>query len=66
MWIDIAKGLAILLMIIGHELRPQSHLYVLIFSFHMPLFFILSGYTARPVKSWTYLKKIAAKLFYKV
>lgn len=66
MWVDIAKGLAILLMVIGHELRSQSHLYILIFSFHMPLFFILSGYTARPVTSWTYLKKIAAKLFYKV
>lgn len=40
-WIDIAKGIAILLMIIGHELPSNCHLYGLIFSFHMPLFFIL-------------------------
>ena len=39
-WVDIAKGIAILLMVIGHEV-PSGLLYVFIFSFHMPLFFIL-------------------------
>lgn len=51
-WVDIAKGIAILLMIIGHEVE-SAHLYALIFSFHMPLFFILSGYTSSRVNNWT-------------
>lgn len=43
--IDIAKAIGILLVIIGHckqiEYMPYRHF---IFSFHMPLFFIISGY----------------------
>lgn len=45
-WVDIAKGIAIVAMIIGHEI-PNNDLRTFIFSFHMPLFFILSGYTSR-------------------
>lgn len=41
MYIDIAKGIAILAMIIGHSYGKLSWLWE---SFHMPLFFILSGY----------------------
>lgn len=50
-WVDIAKGMAIILMVIGHEVTSH-HTYALIYSFHMPLFFILSGYTFRPVTTW--------------
>lgn len=44
--IDIAKGLGILLVVFGHNwiiVHDQALLYRLIFSFHMPLFFFLSG-----------------------
>ncbi len=44
-WIDCAKGIAILLTIIGHSVSYGiygSTLRGLVFSFHMPLFFILS------------------------
>ena len=41
--IDALKGLGILLMIIGHSNLPFN-LRGLIFVFHMPLFFIVSGY----------------------
>ena len=44
-WIDVAKGIAILLVIIGHTVKFGSATRNVIFSFHMPLFFILSGYT---------------------
>lgn len=39
-WIDIAKGITILLVILGHTIDkiPRG----VIFSFHMPLFFVLS------------------------
>lgn len=47
-WIDIAKGFACLLVIVGHTISPESALYRYIFSFHMPLFFILAGYTFKP------------------
>lgn len=50
-WVDIAKGIAIILMVIGHEVQSQ-HIHAFIFSFHMPLFFILSGFTSRHVDTW--------------
>lgn len=43
-WIDIAKGMAIILMIVGHTI-PYNTFNIFIFSFHMPLFVILSGIT---------------------
>lgn len=42
--IDIAKGIGILLVIIGHSVPYESILHTWIYSFHMPLFFILSGF----------------------
>lgn len=41
-WLDVAKGLGITLVVIGHCLFPK---HLLIDSFHMPLFFILAGMT---------------------
>ncbi len=41
--IDLAKGLAIILVMIGHTLTNQ-HICNAIYSFHMPFFFVLSGY----------------------
>lgn len=42
-WIDNLKGFAIILVVIGHQNIP-SYLSKYIFSFHMPLFFFISGY----------------------
>lgn len=43
--IDVAKGIGILLVVLGHSrLAPaDGPLHRVIFSFHMPLFFVLSG-----------------------
>ena len=49
-WIDFAKGFAILLVIVGHTLgggTKASLLRGIIYSFHMPLFFIFSAITFR-------------------
>jgi len=48
-WIDIARGIAILAVIVGHTLGPYNGKFVgsWIFAFHMPIFFILSGYLYR-------------------
>lgn len=43
-WLDIARGIAMLLVIIGHSAANPA-IRRSIYSFHMPLFFILSGMT---------------------
>ena len=50
-WLDIAKGITMILVIVGHTVNNPSPVRDIIFSFHMPLFFILAGYTFR-VKPW--------------
>lgn len=42
--VDILKGIAILLVVIGH-FSPVQQVENFIYSFHMPLFFFLSGIT---------------------
>lgn len=42
-YIDIAKGIGIIFVIIGHS-KIDENLYNFIYAFHMPLFFIISGY----------------------
>lgn len=56
-WIDIAKGIGILLVILGHSVQFGSRLHNLIFSFHMPLFFILSGMVYNHKNNKTFLHK---------
>lgn len=41
-WVDIAKGIAIVLMILGHSSLPNT-IQNWIYSFHMPFFFFISG-----------------------
>lgn len=41
-WLDIAKGIAIFLMVIGHTSIPNV-VSNFVYAFHMPLFFIASG-----------------------
>lgn len=49
-WIDIARGLAIIMVIIGHSQMNYYGDYWtrLLFSVHLPIFFVLSGYLYRP------------------
>lgn len=70
-WIDIAKGTAILAVVIGHTLGPYNGQFFgsLIFAFHMPIFFMLSGYLyhSRPARqecqlaSLTYYYRISQR-----
>ena len=56
-WIDVAKGLGMLLVVIGH-CNPPGWITAGIFAFHMPLFFVLSGFTYRWKDDFTaHLKK---------
>jgi len=66
-WILIAKGIGIILVVVGHfqlETSPTYWLEIrkIIYSFHMPLFFILSGYLFSDGKyAYSDLIKIKAK-----
>lgn len=48
-WLDIAKGLTIILMVLGHTSIPEFASRF-IWAFHMPLFFIASGWTTNQKK----------------
>jgi fucose 4-O-acetylase-like acetyltransferase len=61
--VDIAKALAILSVPISHTLELDTYLRNFIFSFHMPLFFILSGFTMRLAEDFTTFKKHLKKNF---
>lgn len=52
-YIDVARGIAIVLMIVGHVLE-QGRNRTFIFSFHMPLFIIISGmfFKQKDIKSF--------------
>lgn len=62
--IDVVKGIGIFLVVMGHTYGIPEQLYNLIYSFHMPLFFILSGMVYNENKNvelpfFEYLKKKA-------
>ena len=51
-WLDAAKGVGIILVVLGHAFRDEMRevsalcdfIYSVVYSIHMPLFFIISGY----------------------
>ena len=43
-YLDVLKGIGILLVIFGHLMEPPEFPRILIYSFHMPLFLIVSGF----------------------
>lgn len=66
-WIDTCKVFAIELVVFGHMYQytfgSQSFLYHLIYSFHMPLFFLLSGLTINyDVNFFAFVKKKVSSL----
>lgn len=61
--IDLLKGFGILLMVVGHVAFSEN-LNHYIYTFHMPLFFLVSGFVSKPVSSsfGGYVKKLARQL----
>lgn len=57
-WVDVAKGITILLMVAGHTSIPET-ISKYIWSFHMPLFFFVSGvfYSEKKYKTFSSLFK---------
>lgn len=63
-WVDIAKGIGIIFIVLGHAGNPTISKYL--FWFHVPLFFMLSGYVFKPLNRLSdlplWIKKRAKKL----
>lgn len=66
LWLDIAKAIAIFAMIEGHTAPYGGQLRNFIYSFHMPLFFIATGFTAHQVTTWHDFFKALKKDFMKI
>lgn len=62
-WVDAAKGIGIILVCLGHSVQNvEIPLNKVILSFHMPLFFFLSGYTIKHLQlEFSTLKKFFMK-----
>lgn len=65
-WLDAAKGYGILLVIFAHV--DYSYLRNIIYTFHMPLFFYLSGYVFSQKESfgsffWSKVRRIIIPYF---
>ncbi|HET9909184.1 MAG TPA: acyltransferase family protein, partial [Anaerolineales bacterium] len=59
-YIDIARGIGILLVVLGHNdfALVSPFAYQVIYSFHMPLFFFLSGYFINPSAGfWEFVRR---------
>jgi acyltransferase len=52
-YIDYAKGIAIVLVVFGHILADDSPVKTWIYSFHMPLFFIVTGMLLAYKPKWS-------------
>ena len=60
-WVDIAKGIGIILVIVGHTIALEYS--APIYTFHMPLFFFLSGlFLNTDVKLEAFIKKKAKSI----
>jgi fucose 4-O-acetylase-like acetyltransferase len=66
--IDIAKGLCILLVVLGHNwltLNDTGELYRIIYSFHVPFFFLLAGVFFNPDASFWHIARTRANALLK-
>ncbi len=55
-WVDVARGIGIIAVVIGHA-WTSGPLRDAMYSFHMPLFFLLSGILSRPHPSGPFLRR---------
>ncbi|MCM1138656.1 MAG: acyltransferase family protein [Muribaculum sp.] len=60
LWIDCLKGIAILLVVIGHNANETIGRFI--YCFHMPLFFLLSGFLFSPKPYTQHLVKSSKRL----
>ena len=60
-WIDVAKSVAIYLVVFSHA-DQNGFTESFLFTFHVPLFYFVSGYLAKPQSDGAFLRGLARKL----
>lgn len=67
-YIDIAKAIAIFFVLMGHAVDSDTGTKTVLYAFHMPLFFMLSGMTSKYRESYTLasVRDFAVKKIYAV
>lgn len=63
-YIDIAKALAIFLVVYGHTVGFETLSKAVVYSFHMPLFFVLSGMLLKPSPVAALMRKKAGVILW--
>lgn len=58
-WVDVARGIGIIAVVMGH-VWTRGPLRDAMYSFHMPLFFLLSGMMSRPHPPGTFVRRQVA------
>ncbi len=58
-WVDAAKGIGIIAVIVGH-IWTSGPVRDAVYAFHMPLFFLISGYLFKPQPPLTLARKLLA------
>ncbi|MGN0163471.1 MAG: acyltransferase family protein [Candidatus Ornithomonoglobus sp.] len=62
-WLDVIKGLGIIAVVLSHLTNGGEPQRILLFSFHMPMFLMISGYLFNPKDNFSvFLKKKAVRL----
>lgn len=61
-WIDMCRGLIMIIVVMGHTLTTDSNLRFIIFTFHMPALFVISGYVFKSRKFVESTPKYAKRL----
>jgi fucose 4-O-acetylase-like acetyltransferase len=56
-WVDAARGIGILAVVLGH-VWTGGEIRSLVYTFHMPLFFLLSGYLFRPKPPFSFARRL--------
>ncbi|RVT43109.1 acyltransferase family protein [Sphingobium algorifonticola] len=58
-WIDVARGIGIIAVVVGH-VWTRGAVREFLYTFHMPLFFLLSGYLMQPRPAWRFARRQVA------
>jgi fucose 4-O-acetylase-like acetyltransferase len=61
-WVDFAKGIGIILVVVAHAIQRDPTLVALIFVFHMPFFFVMAGYLLNTEKWMSRFEEFKSKL----
>ena len=65
-FLDVARGIGILFVLLGHNLWSESRASAAIFSFHMPLFYFLSGlfFSPKTARTWKTIRMKTASILF--